>query len=91
MATDPPPPSLPEPDPAGEPAAATVTPRADGPIVVEGPLRLTAADGTATTVERVFLCRCGASATKPLCDGSHKRIGFRADGVPPTSRGGSPS
>ena len=25
---------------------------------------------------RVTLCRCGASANKPLCDGSHKEAGF---------------
>lgn len=28
--------------------------------------------------EIVALCRCGASATKPFCDGSHRRIGFHA-------------
>lgn len=33
--------------------------------------------------ERYALCRCGASATKPFCDGSHKSMGFDGDETAP--------
>lgn len=39
------------------------------------------ADGTAYDVADrriVKLCRCGASVTKPFCDGAHSRMGFDA-------------
>jgi CDGSH-type Zn-finger protein/uncharacterized Fe-S cluster protein YjdI len=55
----------------------TVTPLPDGPLKVDGALELVS--GTGRTIDRrdsAFLCRCGASATKPFCDGSHKRVGF---------------
>ncbi len=57
------------------PAAVAVIP--GGPLWVSGGLEVTRTDGT--TLEprnRVTLCRCGQSATKPLCDGSHKEAGF---------------
>ncbi len=49
----------------------------DGPIWVTGGVAVSSADGRRLeTRNRVTLCRCGASANKPLCDGSHKDIGF---------------
>jgi len=51
----------------------------NGPVKLTGPIEIVSATGE--TVERcteVFLCRCGGSARKPYCDGTHKRIGFRS-------------
>ncbi len=56
-----------------------LSPQPNGPLKVEGNLELCA--GSGRVVQRgatVFLCRCGASKTKPFCDGSHKAIGFVA-------------
>ena len=52
--------------------------RADGPYKVTGPVRLVDAEGRpfAVATGDVVLCRCGASATRPLCDGTHRRVGF---------------
>ncbi|TXH42120.1 MAG: hypothetical protein E6Q90_10225 [Actinobacteria bacterium] len=61
----------------------TITAEADGPLAVSGPVRVLAADGSVLEeAERVWLCRCGHSANKPFCDGSHRRVGF-TDGVRP--------
>ena len=52
----------------------------DGPYLVTGGATIASADGTAyADRNRVTLCRCGASATKPLCDGSHAKpeVAFR--------------
>ncbi len=49
----------------------------DGPLWVTGGLEITRADGNVLeTRNRVTLCRCGQSGSKPLCDGSHKDAGF---------------
>ena len=53
----------------------------DGPLFVSGGIPVTLPDGTQIeTRNRVTLCRCGQSANKPLCDGSHKEAGFRDAG-----------
>lgn len=57
--------------------------RRNGPVVIEGD-DVTVVDwnGQPYLITRrpVALCRCGASAKKPFCDGSHARVGF--DGGP---------
>jgi CDGSH-type Zn-finger protein/uncharacterized Fe-S cluster protein YjdI len=57
-----------------------VTPLPNGPLLVEGNLEV--CTGTGKTVNRVSktaLCRCGQSANKPYCDGSHARVGFTSE------------
>ena len=52
-----------------------------GPLYVEGGITVESEDGTPYEIRnRVTLCRCGASANKPFCNGSHASIGFR-DGL----------
>ena len=57
--------------------APKITPREDGPLVVTNPPVLKDATGdTVATKEVAALCRCGLSANKPFCDGSHSAGGF---------------
>ncbi|WP_292024714.1 CDGSH iron-sulfur domain-containing protein [Maritimibacter sp. UBA3975] len=57
----------------------TITPTANGPVKIEGPVEVIAASGRQIAVsEKVFLCRCGESQNKPFCDGSHTKAGFTA-------------
>jgi CDGSH-type Zn-finger protein/uncharacterized Fe-S cluster protein YjdI len=56
-----------------------VEPQVDGPLQVRGNLEIVS--GTGRVVARLTqarLCRCGGSANKPFCDGTHARIGFRS-------------
>ncbi len=62
---------------------ATITPLPNGPLLVQGPIAVARADGAVDFVERATLCRCGHSAAKPHCDGSHARVGFVAPGTVP--------
>lgn len=65
-----------------------VTVRSNGPYRVEGPIKLLDANGgewDLTGKPAVSLCRCGASANKPFCDGSHRTIGFEASETAPSA------
>jgi uncharacterized Fe-S cluster protein YjdI len=48
----------------------------NGPILIEGSCIITE-KGNTKTVEKMALCRCGASSNKPFCDGQHNKIGFK--------------
>jgi CDGSH-type Zn-finger protein len=72
-------PALLEPVPpasVAEDAPVTVTPRHNGPLRCEGPLIVEDLVGRRAASAMTVLCRCGGSATRPYCDGSHKRNGF---------------
>jgi CDGSH-type Zn-finger protein/uncharacterized Fe-S cluster protein YjdI len=57
----------------------TITPQLNGPLKVVGALEIVSGTGrTLNRTSETYLCRCGASANKPYCDGSHKKIGFTA-------------
>ncbi len=51
----------------------------NGPVIVEGDFEVFSTDGTEMAQGKgmVALCRCGASASKPFCDGAHSKIGFQ--------------
>jgi len=68
------------PPPVAPNGGLEVRARQDGPYIVKGPVTIVSDDGSSTvTREKVALCRCGASANKPFCDGSHKSLEFLAD------------
>ena len=64
--------------------SVTITVRKDGPFRVEGDIVLVEHEGNPIPFTHqpgkpwVSLCRCGASATKPFCDGTHNKIGFKS-------------
>lgn len=67
------------PTPAPAPGAVTVTVKPNGPYLVQGGAKVV--DPTGTLIKEgpvLALCRCGQSASKPFCDGTHGRVGWRA-------------
>lgn len=60
-------------------AGTKITIKTNGSIRVEGDFEIVDPDGRAFGLggrTAVSLCRCGHSADKPFCDGSHKTSGF---------------
>lgn len=62
------------------PVVNVVRIREDGPYAFHADLTI----GGKPDGYRRTLCRCGASRSKPYCDGSHKEAGFAASGEPET-------
>jgi CDGSH-type Zn-finger protein len=55
----------------------TIECRPDGPYLVKDLEHLTDSPGNRLDTRPVMaLCRCGGSANKPFCDGTHKKNGF---------------
>jgi CDGSH-type Zn-finger protein len=72
-----------------------ITVRPNGPLRVEGRIRLLDANGDEwdlTSKPAFSLCRCGHSANKPFCDGTHAKIGFESTPTaPPRANADQPS
>lgn len=58
----------------------TIKVRDNGPLLVEGPVTVIDAEGNKYSIPAdkpaIALCRCGQSARKPFCDGTHKSCNF---------------
>jgi len=54
-----------------------VEPCPNGPLFLRGRIRIEDPEGHLIREDtRIALCRCGGSANKPFCDGTHRRNGF---------------
>ena len=59
--------------------ALEVDPQVDVPLQVRGNMEIISGTGRVVArLQSAKLCRCGASNSKPFCDGSHSRVGFRS-------------
>ena len=65
--------------PAESPEPVLIVCATNGPLLVRGPLAVVASDGGRSEGTKGALCRCGASSTKPFCDGTHKEIEFESE------------
>ncbi len=62
-----------------ESKSVTFSPLPNGPVMFKGELTFKSADGkNICTREKGAICRCGASNSKPFCDGRHTAVDFKA-------------
>ena len=62
--------------------ATKITPSDNGPLRIEGDFEIVDPRGKAFGLAgrtAISLCRCGHSANKPFCDGTHNKIGFQSE------------
>ncbi|MCL4544959.1 MAG: CDGSH iron-sulfur domain-containing protein [Chloroflexi bacterium] len=66
-------------------ADVTITATRNGPYMVKGKVKLIDPRGNEVDGEsdEIYLCRCGHSESKPFCDGTHQKIGFKASDPAP--------
>ena len=62
---------------------STITGLENGPYLISGTASYLDSNGNRQTTggATIALCRCGASANKPFCDGKHRKIDFKAPKV----------
>jgi CDGSH-type Zn-finger protein len=62
-----------------------ITANTNGPLLIEGEVDLVDQNGKAyepPNAAKFALCRCGGSANKPFCDGTHTKNGFECPPQP---------
>ena len=59
----------------------SITPTPDGPYLVNGLKIFANKKGRIETKATMALCRCGESANKPFCDGTHAKISFSSSEI----------
>jgi CDGSH-type Zn-finger protein len=59
--------------------SVTIKSAQDGPYIVKDLQNFNNRKGAVECREAMGLCRCGQSANKPFCDGTHKNIGFSSE------------
>ena len=66
-----------------DPSRPGIALKPNGPVRVAGTVQIRTDAGDLPPTDRISLCRCGSSRSQPLCDGSHKVVGYREPVDPP--------